>query len=85
RIIFAIPYEGRFTLIGTTDIELPEHENPPSRAAIDAAEIDYLCEQASRYLAQPVRPADVLWSFAGVRPLLDEGGSASAVTRDYLL
>ncbi|MEE8613781.1 MAG: glycerol-3-phosphate dehydrogenase [Roseateles sp.] len=85
RIIFAIPYEGRFTLIGTTDIELPEHENPPSRAAIDAAEIDYLCEQASRYLAQPVRPADVLWSFAGVRPLLAEGGSASAVTRDYLL
>ncbi|CAM3691547.1 glycerol-3-phosphate dehydrogenase [Roseateles saccharophilus] len=85
RIIFAIPYQGRFTLIGTTDIELPEHEDPPSRAEIEQAEVDYLCEQASRYLAQPVKPADVLWSYAGVRPLLDEGGSASAVTRDYLL
>ncbi len=85
RILFAIPYQGRFTLIGTTDVELPEHEEPPSRARIDAAEVDYLCEQASRYLARPVRPADVLWSYAGVRPLLDEGGSASSVTRDYLL
>ncbi|MBW8848301.1 MAG: glycerol-3-phosphate dehydrogenase [Burkholderiales bacterium] len=85
RIIFAIPYQQRFTLIGTTDIELPEHEDPPSRAAIDANETAYLCEQASRYLAQPVKPADVLWSYSGVRPLLDEGGSASAVTRDYLL
>ena len=85
RIIFAIPYEQCFTLIGTTDIELPEHEEPPSRAAIAADETAYLCEQASRYLAQPVKPADVLWSYAGVRPLLDEGGSASAVTRDYLL
>lgn len=85
RIIFAIPYEGRFTLIGTTDVELPEHEPPPAQAQIDAAEIDYLCEQASRYLARPVKPADVLWTYAGVRPLLDEGGSASAVTRDYLL
>ena len=85
RILFAIPYQGRFTLIGTTDVELPEHEEPPSRAAIEAAEIAYLCEQASRYLARPVTPADVLWTYAGVRPLLDEGGSASSVTRDYLL
>ncbi|WP_457389896.1 glycerol-3-phosphate dehydrogenase [Roseateles sp. P5_E1] len=85
RIIFAIPYQERFTLIGTTDVELPEHEDPPSRATIAEDEIAYLCEQASRYLAQPVKPADVLWTYAGVRPLLDEGGSASAVTRDYLL
>lgn len=85
RIIFAIPYQGRFTLIGTTDMELPEHEEPPSHAAITAEETAYLCEQASRYLAQPVRPSDVLWSYAGVRPLLDEGGSASSATRDYLL
>lgn len=85
RILFAIPYEGRFTLIGTTDVELPEHEAPPSRAAIAEDEVAYLCEQASRYLARPVQPADVLWSYAGVRPLLDEGGSASSVTRDYLL
>ncbi|RZL35491.1 MAG: glycerol-3-phosphate dehydrogenase [Rubrivivax sp.] len=85
RILFAIPYEGRFTLIGTTDVELPEHEEPPTRAQIEPGEVDYLCEQASRYLARPVTPADVLWSYAGVRPLLDEGGSASSVTRDYLL
>ncbi|MFT7722534.1 MAG: glycerol-3-phosphate dehydrogenase [Roseateles sp.] len=85
RILFAIPYEGRFTLIGTTDVELPAHQAPPSRAAIDAAEVDYLCEQASRYLAAPVRPADVLWTYAGVRPLLDGGGPASSATRDYLL
>ncbi len=85
RILFAIPYEGRFTLIGTTDVELPHDQPPPDRAEISAAETAYLCEQASRYLAEPVRPADVLWSYAGVRPLLDEGGSASAVTRDYLL
>ncbi|MFG6457643.1 glycerol-3-phosphate dehydrogenase [Roseateles sp. BYS96W] len=85
RIVFAIPYEGRFTLIGTTDVELPPHEEPPPRAAIEASEIDYLCEQASRYLARPVTPADVRWTYAGVRPLLDEGGSASSVTRDYLL
>lgn len=85
RIIFAIPYEGRFTLIGTTDVELPDDQPPPARAEISASEIDYLCEQASRYLAQPVRPADVLWHYAGIRPLLDEGGSASEVTRDYLL
>jgi glycerol-3-phosphate dehydrogenase len=85
RIIFAIPYQERFTLIGTTDVELPEEADPPSRATIAEDEVAYLCEQASRYLAQPVKPGDVLWSYAGVRPLLDEGGSASAVTRDYLL
>jgi glycerol-3-phosphate dehydrogenase len=85
RILFAIPYQGRFTLIGTTDVELPHDAPPPDHAAISAAETDYLCEQASRYLARPVTPADVLWSYAGVRPLLDEGGSASSVTRDYLL
>jgi glycerol-3-phosphate dehydrogenase len=85
RIVFAIPYQGRFTLIGTTDVELPHDTPPPDLAAISAAETDYLCEQASRYLARPVTPADVRWTYAGVRPLLDEGGSASSVTRDYLL
>jgi len=83
RIIFVIPYEGDFTLIGTTEVEWP-HE--PAAARIDEAEIAYLCEQASRYLAKPVTPADVVWSYAGVRPLLDdEAGNASAVTRDYHL
>ena len=83
RIIFAIPYEGEFTLIGTTDVE---HRGAIGEARIDADEIAYLCEQASRYFARRVTPADVVWSYSGVRPLLDdESGDPSAVTRDYAL
>ena len=83
RIIFAIPYEGDFTLIGTTDVE---HHGAVGEARIDASETAYLCEQASRYFAKPVTPQDVVWSYAGVRPLLDdESGDPSAVTRDYSL
>ena len=83
RIIFAIPYEGDFTLIGTTDVEI---SGAPDSARIDADETAYLCAQASRYFIKPVLPADVVWSYSGVRPLLDdESGDASAVTRDYLL
>ena len=83
RIIFAIPYEGDFTLIGTTDVEIG---GAPDSARIDPAEISYLCEQASRYFNRPVLPGDVVWAYSGVRPLLDdESGDASAVTRDYLL
>jgi glycerol-3-phosphate dehydrogenase len=83
RIIFAIPYEGEFTLIGTTDVE---HTGAIGAAKIDASEIAYLCEQASRYFERPVAPGDVVWSYSGVRPLLDdESGDPSAVTRDYSL
>ena len=83
RIIFAIPYEDDFTLIGTTDVE---HSGAIGAAHIDAAETVYLCEQASRYFEKPVVPADVVWSYSGVRPLLDdESGDPSAVTRDYSL
>ena len=83
RIIFVIPYEGEFTLIGTTDVE---HRGPVGAAQIDAAEAAYLCEQASCYLKQAITPTDVVWSYAGVRPLLeDEAADASAVTRDYQL
>jgi glycerol-3-phosphate dehydrogenase len=83
RIIFAIPYEQDFTLIGTTDVE---HAGAIGAARIDAAETAYLCEQASRYFAKPVVPADVVWSYSGVRPLLDdESGDPSAITRDYSL
>ena len=83
RIIFAIPYEGRFTLIGTTDVEVPAM---PDKASISQGEVHYLCEQASRYFKQPIQPADVLWSYAGVRPLLEDAAAdASAVTRDYVL
>jgi glycerol-3-phosphate dehydrogenase len=83
RIIFAIPYEGDFTLIGTTDVE---HHGAVGEAKIDADETRYLCEQASRYFSRSIVPADVVWSYSGVRPLLDdESGDPSAVTRDYLL
>jgi glycerol-3-phosphate dehydrogenase len=83
RIIFAIPYEGEFTLIGTTDVE---HTGAIGEARIEASETSYLCEQASRYFERAVTPADVVWSYSGVRPLLDdESGDPSAVTRDYSL
>lgn len=83
RIIFAIPYEGDFTLIGTTDVE---HRGAIGDVRIDTSEIDYLCEQASRYFERRVAPADVVWTYSGVRPLLDdESGDPSAVTRDYAL
>ncbi|MCX7155014.1 MAG: glycerol-3-phosphate dehydrogenase [Rhodocyclales bacterium] len=83
RIIFAIPYEERFTLIGTTEVEL---HGDPRDASVGDDEVAYLCEQASRYFTRPVKPADVVWSFAGVRPLLDDAsGDPSAVTRDYML
>ncbi len=82
RIAFAIPFEDDFTLIGTTDVEV--HQEPDA-AAIDAAEIDYLCELANRYLRQPIGPADIVWSFSGVRPLLDDGAGPSELTRDYAL
>ena len=83
RIIFAIPYEHDFTLIGTTDVE---HHGAIGAAKIDESEIAYLCEQASRYFAKPIAPSDVVWTYSGVRPLLDdESGDPSAVTRDYSL
>ena len=84
RVIFAIPYQDDFTLIGTTDIEWSGSAAGP--VSIDQAEIEYLCVQASRYFAKPVSTADLVWSYAVVRPLLDdEAGDPSAVTRDYLL
>ncbi|WP_298833404.1 glycerol-3-phosphate dehydrogenase [uncultured Piscinibacter sp.] len=83
RIIFAIPYEADFTLIGTTDVE---HRGAIGAARIDIDEIAYLCAQASRYFSRAVAPTDVVWSYSGVRPLLDdESGDPSAVTRDYSL
>ena len=83
RIIFAIPYEQDFTLIGTTDAD---HANPDARPECTEAERDYLCAFASRYFRRTVTPADVIWSYSGVRPLYDDGArSATAATRDYVL
>ena len=83
RIFFAIPYERDFTLIGTTDLD---YSGELGSAAITDDEIDYLCNAASGYFRKPVRPADVVWTYAGVRPLYDDGASeAQAATRDYVL
>ncbi len=83
RIIFAIPYEQDFTLIGTTD---KDHDGPPGSARCTEEERDYLCAFASRYFARPVTAADVVWTYSGVRPLYDDGAkSATAATRDYVL
>ena len=83
RIIFAIPYEGQFTMIGTTDVDV---EGDPSKAEISGEEISYLCDAASEYFKNAISPRDVVWSFAGVRPLFgNENISASELTRDYVL
>jgi len=84
RIIFAIPYEHDFTLIGTTDVE---YRNDPAKVSIDGDETRYLCESINRYFKRKISPADVQWTYSGVRPLLEEEGAenASAVTRDYKL
>jgi len=83
RIVFAIPYEDAFTLIGTTDVD---YVGDPGATAPTEAEIAYLCEAASAYLADAVRPEDVVWAFSGVRPLYDDGASrAQEATRDYVL
>ena len=83
RIVFAIPYEGAFTLIGTTD---KPFTGDPSRPTIDPDEVAYLCTSVNRYFADPIGPADVVRSYSGVRPLYDDGhADAAAVTRDYVL
>ncbi|KVT69818.1 glycerol-3-phosphate dehydrogenase [Burkholderia ubonensis] len=84
RIIFAIPYERDFTLIGTTDVE---YTNDPAKVAIDGNETQYLCDSINRYFKRKISPADVHWTYSGVRPLLEDenAANASAVTRDYRL
>ena len=83
RIIFAIPYEEDFTLIGTTD---RDYDGDPEKAAASETEIDYLCAAASEYFAVPVRREDIVWTYSGVRPLYDDGASkAQEATRDYVL
>ena len=83
RIIFAIPYEGDFTMIGTTDLD---YDGDPANTAISPEETDYLCAAASEYFEKPVTPDDVVWTFSGVRPLYDDGASsAQDATRDYVL
>lgn len=83
RIIFAIPYERDFTLIGTTD---RDYRGDPGGAAATPEEIAYLCAAASEYFAKPVTQDSVVWTYSGVRPLYDDGASkAQEATRDYVL
>jgi glycerol-3-phosphate dehydrogenase len=83
RIIFAIPYEDDFTLIGTTD---RDYEGDPASVTISDAEVKYLCDAASEYFARPVTRDDIVWTYSAVRPLYDDGASkAQEATRDYVL
>jgi glycerol-3-phosphate dehydrogenase len=82
RIVFAIPYEGDFTEIGTTDIPVAR----PEDAICSQEEAEYLCDAVNRYFTRQVSPADVAWNWSGIRPLHDDGAArAQAVTRDYVL
>jgi glycerol-3-phosphate dehydrogenase len=83
RLVFAIPYQGQYTLIGTTEIDVA---GDPEQAVASADEILYLCRAASSYFRAPVDPTKLVWNYSGVRPLLDDGsGNANDVSRDYLI
>ncbi len=83
RVVFVIPYERRFSLVGTTEVDFA---GDPARAAISSEEIAYLCHAVSRGFVKPVAPSDVVHSYSGVRPLYDDAAaSASAVSREFVL
>ncbi len=83
RVVFVMPYEGEFTLIGTTEVDF---EGDPSDVKISDDEISYLCGAYNAAFISPISPQDVVWSYSGVRPLFDDGGEdASVVTREYHL
>ena len=86
RVVFVLPFEERFTIIGTTDIA---YSGDPAAAQASAEEEDYLLELAGRFFKAPLRREDVIWRYSGVRPLYNDAtggdGDPSAVTRDYHL
>ena len=83
RVLFAVPYEQHYTLLGTTDIEV---EGDPATVEIEQREVEYICKAVSEYFKKPVQLSDVVWSYTGVRPLYDDAAAnASKVTRDYVL
>ncbi|WP_258571233.1 glycerol-3-phosphate dehydrogenase [Flavimaribacter sediminis] len=83
RIIFAIPFQDDYTLIGTTDAD---HPGMNVRPEITDGETAYLCRMASEYFEEPVRAEDIVWTYSGVRPLYDDGASsAQSATRDYVV
>jgi glycerol-3-phosphate dehydrogenase len=82
RIVFVIPYQDDFTLIGTTD---RDYEGDPAKVKASDEEIEYLCKSVDEYLAKPIKPEDVVWAYSGVRPLYDDGASeAKSATREYV-
>lgn len=82
RVVFVIPFQNDFTLIGTTD---RDYDGDPSKVKASPEEIAYLCQSVNDYLAKQITPDDVVWTYAGVRPLYDDGASeAKAATRDYV-
>ncbi len=83
RILFALPYEDAFTLVGTTELDF---DGDPADVAISAEEISYLVDAANSYFFKEVRREDIVWAFSGVRPLFDDGASkAQEATRDYVI
>ncbi len=83
RVVFVIPYEGQYSLVGTTDVP---HQGDPGDATCTPEEAAYLCRAVSGQFERPVSPGDIVWSYSGVRPLFDDGAdNPSAVTRDYVL
>lgn len=83
RVVFVCPYEGSYTLIGTTDVEL---NGRPGPCAASPEEVTYLMRAVNRYFTRQVGPDDVVWSYCGIRPLFDDGSTnPSAITRDYVL
>lgn len=83
NVVFVWPYEKRYSLIGTTNVD---YTGDLEEVRIGMEEVEYLCKSVNHYFRQQIKPEDVLWTYAGVRPLLDDGQSdASKVTRDYLL
>lgn len=81
RIVFVIPYEETFTLIGTTE---RDHGTDLGKVSIEKDEITYLCESVNNYFKESIDPMDIVWSYSAVRPLLDDGSSeVKSITRDY--
>jgi glycerol-3-phosphate dehydrogenase len=81
RIVFVIPFQDRYSLIGTTDVAVDDYADP----SISDEELEYLLALANGYLAKPLVRTDIVWTYSGVRPLYDDGSTdPSAVTRDYV-
>ena len=86
RVIFLLPYEDDFTLIGTTEVKVSRTNDADESAppVASAEEIAYLCLATSRFCLRQIGPADVVWHYSGLRPLFDDGhGNPADVTRDY--